>query len=60
MLEFEDDVDFDLEMWYFREREFKKSLIKFVVGRVIFLLVLVLRKMDVVLFNGFLIYSLVL
>lgn len=41
------------------ERESKKSLIKFVVGRVTLSSVLASRKMDVALLNGLLIHSLV-
>lgn len=58
--EFEDDADFDLEMRHFREREPKKSLIKFAVGRVTLSSVLAPRKMDVASLNGLLIHSLVL
>lgn len=56
---FEDDADSVLEMRHFRERESKKSLIKFVVGRVTLSSVLASRKMDVALLNGLLIHSLV-
>lgn len=56
---FEDDADSVLEMRHFRERESKKSLIKFAVRRVTLSSVLASRKMDVALLNGLLIHSLV-